>query len=130
MTIDEMLAEAREGLQRLGPREADEAMREGSVLVDVRTSEQHARDGTVPGAISIPLNVLEWRADASSPAHDRRLGGAGVRLVVLCAEGYCSSLAAARLIALGRAATDVVGGFAAWRDSGLPVLPSPAGTLP
>lgn len=122
MTVDEMLARARQRLHRLEPREAHDAVHHGAVLIDVRTSEQRERDGTVPGAVPVALNVLEWRADPRSPAHDRRLGAADVGLIVLCAEGYCSSLAASRLIALGRDATDVVGGFASWRDSGLPVV--------
>lgn len=122
MTVDELLFQARQQLQRLEPHEAAEAVRNGSVLVDVRSSEQRDRDGTVPGATPILLNVLEWRADPSSPAHDPRLGSADVPLIVLCAEGYCSSLAASRLIALGRNATDVTGGFAAWHDNGLPVI--------
>lgn len=122
MTVDEMLGQARQQLHRLEPHEAAEAVRNGSVLLDVRTGEQRKRSGTVPGAIAIPLNVLEWRADPCSPAHDRRLGRTDVPLIVLCAQGYCSSLAAARLIALGRDATDVKGGFASWRDHGLPVL--------
>ena len=122
MTVDEMLALARQRLQRLESHEAADAVRRGAVLIDVRTSEQRERDGTVPGAIPIALNVLEWRADPRSPIHDRRLGLVDVPLIVLCAEGYCSSLAASRLIALGRDATDVEGGFASWRDSGLPVV--------
>lgn len=122
MTVDEMLARARQRLHRLEPHEADDAVRRGGVLVDVRTSEQRERDGTVPGAVAIALNVLEWRADPRSSAHDRRLGPADVRLIVLCAEGYCSSLAASRLITLGRNATDVIGGFASWQASGLPVV--------
>lgn len=122
MTIDEMLAQARQRLRRLEPHAAADAMRNGSVLIDVRTSDQRARDGTVPSAVAMPLNVLEWRADPSSPVHDHRLGQADVPLIVLCAEGYCSSLAAARLVALGRYATDVAGGFEAWRRDGLPVF--------
>ncbi len=122
MTIDEMLAEARQHLRRLEPQAATDAMRSGSVLIDVRTSEQRARDGTVPGAVPIALNVLEWRVDPSSSAYDQRLGQADDPLIVLCAEGFCSGLAASRLVALGRDATDVTGGFVAWRRAGLPVL--------
>lgn len=122
MTVDEMLAHARQGLRRLGPQEAAAAMRDGSVLVDVRTSEQRLQDGSIPGAVSVPLNVLEWRADPTSPAHDPRLGSVDVPLIVLCAQGYCSSLAASRLVALGRTASDVAGGFEAWRHTGLPVV--------
>lgn len=122
MTVDDMLEQARRQLHRLDPREVADAVRDGSVLVDVRTSEQRERTGAVPSAIAIPLNVLEWRADPASSAHDPRLGGADVQLIVMCAQGYCSSLAAARLIMLGRKATDVTGGFAAWRAHDLPVL--------
>jgi rhodanese-related sulfurtransferase len=122
VTVDEMLARARQDLRRLEPRQAAQAVRSGSVLVDVRTTEQRERDGAVPGAVPIPLNVLEWRADPSSATHDQRLGGSEVQLIVLCAEGYCSSLAASRMVALGRDATDVVGGFEAWRSDGLPVV--------
>ncbi len=122
MTVDEMLSQARRRLHRLEPHEAAEAVHNGGVLVDVRTTEQREQDGAVPGAIAIPLNVLEWRADPLSSTHDPRLGRTDVPLIVMCAQGYCSSLAATRLIALGRNATDVNGGFAAWRDDGLPVL--------
>jgi rhodanese-related sulfurtransferase len=124
MTVDEMLVRARQRLHRLEPHEVAHAVRRGGVLIDVRTSEQRERDGTVQGAVPLALNVLEWRADPRSAAHDRRLRTADVQLIVLCAQGYCSSLAASRLVALGRDATDVTGGFAAWRDSGLPVARS------
>jgi rhodanese-related sulfurtransferase len=119
--VDRLLAAARMRLVRLEPLAAAAMIEQGAVLVDVRTSEQRRDDGEIPGAIAIPLNVLEWRADVTSSSHDPSLGGAGTPLVVLCAEGYCSSLAAARLLELGRRAADVVGGFAAWRAAGLPV---------
>jgi rhodanese-related sulfurtransferase len=119
--VDQLLAVARIRFVRLEPLAAAATIEQGAVLVDVRTSEQRRDDGEIPGAVAIPLNVLEWRADVTSPSHDPALGRAGTPLVVLCAEGYCSSLAAVRLLALGRQATDVVGGFAAWRSAGLPV---------
>jgi rhodanese-related sulfurtransferase len=112
--VDGVLATARMRLVRLEPRAVAAAIEQGAVLVDVRTSEQRREDGEIPGAVAISLNVLEWRADVTSPAHDVALGDAGTPLVVVCAEGYCSSLAAVRLLELGRQATDVVGGFAAW----------------
>jgi rhodanese-related sulfurtransferase len=119
--VDQLLAVARIRFVRLEPLAAAATIEQGAVLVDVRTSEQRRDDGEIPGAVAIPLNVLEWRADVTSPSHDPALGRAGTPLVVLCAEGYCSSLAAVRLLALGRQATDVVGGFAAWRSAGLPI---------
>jgi rhodanese-related sulfurtransferase len=120
-TVDRLLAAARARFVRLEPRDAATMLEQGAVLVDVRTSEQRRDDGEIPGAVAIPLNVLEWRADVTTPSHDPALGTMGTPLVVLCAEGYCSSLAAVRLLELGRQATDVVGGFAAWRTAGLPV---------
>ena len=122
LTVDELLAEARAGLHRLGPGAAQAAMAGGAVLVDIRSEVQRARDGDVPGAIAIPRNVLEWRCDPASPHRDPRIGGHDTHLVVLCDEGYQSSLVAATLQRLGFArATDVVGGFQAWRAAGLPV---------
>lgn len=119
--VDRVLAAARTRFVRLEPVAAATMIEQGAVLVDVRTFEQRRDDGEIPGAVAIPLNVLEWRADVTSPSHDPALGGAGTPLVVLCAEGYCSSLATVRLLELGRRATDVVGGFTAWRSAGLPV---------
>jgi rhodanese-related sulfurtransferase len=93
------------------------------VLVDTRPVEQRRRDGTIPGALVIDRNVLEWRLDPSS-AHRSPLVSESQRVIVLCNEGYSSSLAAATLQRLGRAdATDVVGGFQNWIASGLPVEP-------
>jgi rhodanese-related sulfurtransferase len=119
--VDHLLAVARIRFVRREPLAAAAMVEQGAVLVDVRTSEQRRDDGDIPGAVAIPLNVLEWRADVTSPSHDPALGRSETPLVVLCAEGYCSSLAAVRLLEVGRQATDVVGGFAAWRSAGLPV---------
>jgi rhodanese-related sulfurtransferase len=127
-TIHHLLERARARLQRLGPHEAARAVRErGAVLVDVRSDAQRARDGAIPGARFHPRNVLEWRVDPASDHHDPELSADLDRLiVVVCHEGYQSSLAAATLQDLGFArATDLAGGFAAWRDAGLPVEPAP-----
>jgi rhodanese-related sulfurtransferase len=126
MTIDELLAAARERLQRLGPREAYAAAEAGdAILVDVRSEAQRAADGVIPGAAWHPRNVLEWRVDPASGHADPALSGDfDARLVVVCDEGYQSSLAAATLQQLGFArATDLAGGFQAWRADGLPVEP-------
>jgi rhodanese-related sulfurtransferase len=124
MTADQLLAEARRGLSRLEPVEAASAILAGAVLVDVRSELQRRRDGVVPGSIFFPRNVLEWRCDPSSPARDERVGHLGRQLIVMCDEGYQSSLAAANLRRLGfERATDLAGGFQAWRASGLPVEP-------
>jgi rhodanese-related sulfurtransferase len=122
-TIDELLAAARARLARLAPNEAWQAVRDGAVIVDIRSEVQRERDGVIPGALFHPRNVLEWRADPTSPHRDPSLAGDPSRVViVVCDEGYQSSLAAAVLQDLGLArATDLVGGFQAWRAAGLPV---------
>jgi rhodanese-related sulfurtransferase len=122
-TIDALLAAARARLVRLGPLEAQAAVADGAVLVDTRTDAQRAADGVIPGALYHPRTVLEWRADPDSGAADPALSGAMDRVViVVCDEGYSSSLAAATLQDLGFArATDLEGGFQAWRAAGLPV---------
>jgi rhodanese-related sulfurtransferase len=122
ITVDELLAEAREGLERLEPAAAASAMAGGALLLDIRSDRQRARDGIVPGAIFIPRNVLEWRCDPACPHRDERVGDAGRQLILMCDEGYQSSLAAANLKRMGlERATDLAGGFQAWRAAGLPV---------
>jgi rhodanese-related sulfurtransferase len=122
--IDELLALARARYRRLEPAEAYATMLAGAVLIDTRTDGQRRRDGTVPGALVIDRTVLEWRVDPSSGAADPAVGGLGARIVLLCNQGYSSSLAVASLLDLGAAdVTDVVGGFQAWRAAGLPVGP-------
>jgi rhodanese-related sulfurtransferase/predicted small metal-binding protein len=123
-TIDTLLDEARAGMRRLTPDEARAATAAGAALIDIRSEAQRARDGVVPAALFFPRNVLEWRCDPTSPSHDARVGGLDRHLVVMCDEGFQSSLAAACLRQLGfTRATDVIGGFQAWRGAGLPVLP-------
>ena len=121
-TIEELLASARRGLDRLEPEAAARAVAHGAILVDIRSEAQRARDGVVPNAIHHPRNVLEWRADPTSETRDPRIAGYDRQLVLLCDEGYQSSLAAATLQRLGlERATDLMGGFQAWRAAGLPV---------
>jgi rhodanese-related sulfurtransferase len=120
MTIDELLARARSRLVRLDPEAATAALVHGAVLVDIRTESQRAADGVVPGSVFIPRNVLEWRCDPASDHRDERIPP-GRPIVVMCDAGYQSSLAAATLRDLGVDATDVDGGFQAWRARGLPV---------
>jgi rhodanese-related sulfurtransferase len=124
-TIHELLGHARARLDRVTPHEAQAATRQGALLVDIRSEAQRARDGVIPGAAWHQRNVLEWRMDPASDACDPALGADLDRQVILvCDEGYQSSLAAATLQDLGFArATDLVGGFQAWRAAGLPVEP-------
>jgi rhodanese-related sulfurtransferase len=124
-TIDELLAQARAGLARVEPQEVRDAIGGGALLIDIRSESQRAADGVVPDAIWFARNVLEWRCDPSCEAHDDRVGDLERRVIVMCDEGYQSSLAAATLQQLGFAsATDLVGGFQAWRAAGLPVAPA------
>lgn len=126
-TVDELLRDARRRLDRLEPADANAAMREGALLIDLRSQDERERNGIVPGSLHIPRSVLEWRVDPDSGYANPAVGGLDRRLVLLCAQGFSSSLAAATLQELGFAnATDVVGGFAAWRAAGLPVRPSPS----
>ena len=122
-TIDEVLAEARQRLRRLGPARTYEAMGHGAVLVDIRTQAQRAEQGRVPGSLHVERNVLEWRFDPQSEARLPQATGYDVQVIVMCVEGYTSSLAAVALQDLGLdRATDLDGGFRAWEKAGLPVL--------
>ncbi len=126
-SIDELLAEARSGLTRLRPQAAFAALTDGAVLVDIRPLEQRIAEGEVPGAIIIGRNVLEWRLDPRSEARIPALARADARIIVMCSEGYASTLAAATLRRIGlREATDLDGGLAAWKAAGLPTRPAQA----
>ena len=120
-TVEELLAQARRELARLSSAAALEAAGEGAVLVDIRSDSQRARDGTIPGASFVPRNVLEWRLDPASEHRDPALARRDRQVILICNEGYQSSLAAANLRRLGLNATDVIGGFQSWLASGLPV---------
>jgi rhodanese-related sulfurtransferase len=121
-TVDEMLAAARASITRLSPREAAAAAEEGALIVDIRPVWQREVEGEVAGSIIVERNHLEWRLH---PGSDARLpqAVAGQRWIVLCQEGYTSSLAAAALTSLGIPAADVEGGIKAWTAAGLPVVP-------
>jgi rhodanese-related sulfurtransferase len=122
-SIDELLADARSRLHRLGPLEAAGRVTAGAVLVDIRPAAQRQAEGSVPGALIVERNVLEWRFDPASEARLPEATGYDVEVIVLCSEGYTSSLAADALRSLGlHRSTDVIGGFVAWRAVGLPVV--------
>jgi rhodanese-related sulfurtransferase len=106
----------------LTPSEAAAAHLDGALLVDIRPIEQRVADGEVPGAIVVERNVLEWRLDPSGQHRLPEFLGASQPVVLLCNEGYATSLAASTLQQLGVRATDVIGGFQAWRAAGLPVI--------
>jgi rhodanese-related sulfurtransferase len=122
MNAEEMVADARAGLERLEPADAQRALENGALLIDLRADSQRERDGLIPGARALNRNVLEWRLDPEGDWRDPELAKADAQVVLMCQDGYQSSLAAANLQKLGIArATDVVGGFRAWRAAGLPV---------
>ena len=115
-TIDQVLESARRRIVRLTPRQAEQACRAGAVVVDIRPAAQRETEGLVPGALIIERNVLEWRFDPSSEAR-LPIADYDLQVIVVCQEGYTSSLAAATLQDLGiHRATDVIGGYAAWRE--------------
>jgi rhodanese-related sulfurtransferase/SAM-dependent methyltransferase len=120
-TVDQLLASARAEIDRLSPAEALAAMRQGAVLVDIRSTEQRERDGRIAGARVVARNVLEWRLDPHCEHRDPELARHGLRVVVICDEGYQSSLAAATLRRFGIDATDVIGGMQAWLGEALPL---------
>jgi rhodanese-related sulfurtransferase len=121
--IDEILETARARLTRLDPHQVNRALQRGAILVDIRPAAQRAEHGEIPGAIVIERNVLEWRLDPRSSARLSFATGYDIEVIVTCQEGYTSSLAAASLQDLGLSrATDLDGGFAAWRAAGLPTI--------
>jgi MFS family permease len=122
-SVDQLLAKAQERIApRLTPEEARRAMTDGALLIDLRSSDERRRDGVVPGSLHIPRSVLEWRVDPDSGFTNPYVTGLDRRLILFCAQGFSSSFAAASLRELGCArATDMVGGFDAWKSAGLPV---------
>ncbi|GAB7030587.1 rhodanese-like domain-containing protein [Streptomyces sp. NPDC021749] len=121
--IDALLADARRQLdRRLDPEEAAAVQQAGGLLVDIRYARLRDRDGTVPGALIVERNELEWRLDPTSAHRAPEAARHDLPVVVICNEGYASSLAALSLRRLGlHQATDLTGGFQAWRAAGLPV---------
>lgn len=122
-SIDQILVDARARLDRITPELAHEASMRNAPLIDIRPQAQRETFGEIPGALIIERNVLEWRLDPQSDAHLKDVPGVGtyeVEPIIFCQEGYTSSLAAASLKDLGLAnATDMIGGFKAWKDAGL-----------
>jgi rhodanese-related sulfurtransferase len=113
--VDRLLSRARSRLERVTPADLPAEVAAGAVVVDIRPVEQRERDGELPGALVVDRNVLEWRLDPTSPYRLPDMDDADARVILVCNEGYGSSLAAATLQELGlRRATDLVGGFQAW----------------
>jgi rhodanese-related sulfurtransferase len=124
-SIDQLLAQVRSRIGRVRPEEVAARVAAGALLVDTRPWEQRSRDGGVPGALVVDRNVLEWRLDPASPDRLPQVTGYDLEVVVLCNEGYSSSLVADTLRTLGLTrSVDVIGGFVAWAAAGLPVVPA------
>jgi rhodanese-related sulfurtransferase len=122
LTVDTLLERARGCLVRVDARQAAEEMAHGALLIDIRPSDQRAQQGDIPGAVVVGRNVLEWRLDPTSEWRLPEAKDHNVRLIVVCGQGFSSSLAAASLQELGLVnATDLIGGFEAWQAAGLPV---------
>jgi rhodanese-related sulfurtransferase len=114
--IDVLLDDARRGMDRVRPADLASELAAGALLIDTRPIDQRERDGDLPGALIIDRNVLEWRLDPTCPHHIPEASDANARVIIVCNEGYSSSLAAATLRHLGLAhATDLIGGFQAWK---------------
>jgi rhodanese-related sulfurtransferase len=128
MTIEELLDRARRDLARVEPEQAAVELAQGALLVDIRPADQRSGGGDIPGATVIDRNVLEWRLAPESPWRIAEVTGPDIRVIVVCNEGFSSSLAAATLKELGLVnATDVIGGFQAWQAAGLPTTKSERG---
>ena len=126
--VDRLLAQARLGLRRVDPKQAKQIADQGGLLIDIRPAAQRAEFGEIPGTLIVERNNLEWRLD---PGGSHRLPEAenpDRPVVIICQEGYASSLAAASLLDLGRSAvSDLDGGFVAWKRAGLPTTPGSRG---
>jgi rhodanese-related sulfurtransferase len=121
--IDEVLARARSRIARYTPAQAAES---DVLLVDLRSETERERDGIIPGSVHVPRSVLEWRCDPESGWSNPHVADRSLRLVLVCAHGFSSSLAAASLVDLGfEHVGDLEGGFEAWKAAGLPVAPAP-----
>lgn len=120
--VEDLLAATRAQIDRLTPAETIREVNAGAILIDIRPIEQRQAEGDVPGAHIVQRNVLEWRLDPSCPYRDPALAQRGRRVILICREGYQSSLAAAEVQRFGIDAADVIGGVLSWRDAGLTLI--------
>lgn len=135
-SLERLIEEAAGQITRLDASEAFSAADADGVIIDIRSQDARERHGVIPRSVHIPRTVLEWRIAMDSPWRNPYLGGLDQHLILICDHGYSSILAASNLVTLGfHRASDVIGGFEAWRDHGLPIAPwrrrvSSAGVLP
>ncbi|MCW2831282.1 MAG: sulfurtransferase [Aeromicrobium sp.] len=123
-SVDALLAAARAEIERFDPHTAQSRVVDGAIIVDIRPGWQRESDGEIPGSVIVERNHLEWRLHPESGA-SLPLAADGQAWIVVCTEGYTSSLAAASLVSLGLPAGDIIGGIHAWRDAGLPIVAGP-----
>lgn len=125
-TIQQLLTEAQSRIERFEPAQARAAMQSGAIIIDIRADTDRIHNGIIPGALHIPRTVLEWRLDPESDWRSPHVSGLDQYIILLCDHGYSSSLAASTLVDLGfQHVGDVIGGFEAWRNAGLPVGTAP-----
>ncbi len=121
-----MLGEAQARIVRYSPLEAYAATQFGALLIDIRSDSARDQHGIVPGSLHIPRTVLEWRTDIDSPSRNPHIRGVERQIILLCDHGCATILAAATLVELGYSRTgDVIGGYSAWKNDGLPTGPAP-----
>lgn len=126
MPIDERLATVRTRIRRVNAHEAAAAQADGAVIVDTRDSADRLAEGVIPGAVLVTRNTLEWRADPTADEPHALLSDVTIDLIVVCNDGYASSLAADSLRQLGHiTAGDLIGGYRAWKRAGLPTIAAP-----
>lgn len=129
-SADELLRRARGRIWRVGPQELDSISAQGGLLIDIRTPAQRSEEGEIPGAVCVERNVFEWRLDPAGPHRIPEVSDHDQPVIVICSEGYASSLAAAILVDMGyERAGDLVGGYRAWHRwfAGRRPLPDPVG---
>jgi rhodanese-related sulfurtransferase len=124
-TIDDLVAASRARIERFEPAEAHRAAMDGALLIDTRSADDRRASGVIPGSVAVPLSVLYWRLDPVSVSRDPGLADLARHVILVCAHGYSSSIAAATLRDLGfERAADMIGGFEAWAQAGLPIQPA------
>ncbi len=125
-SLERLVSDAAEQITRLSPHEAASASAGNGIIIDIRSQDARELGGVIPGSIHIPRTVLEWRVALESPWRNPHLAGLDQHLILICDHGYSSILAASNLVQLGfERAGDVIGGFEAWRDVGLPIASCP-----
>lgn len=121
-TVNDLLAACRSRIDRFEPHAAYAAARDGAIVIDTRCAEQRRENGVIPGSVHVPLSVLYWRLDPASGFEDPSLADPDRQVILVCAHGFSSSIAAATLRDLGFSrASDIDGGFEAWQAAGLPI---------